>query len=81
MRLRPVRDVHQVMLAKLAWRLLRTPQSFWARILRSNYGQLGIESGSKIQSESLIWRGIIHGYALLKEGLEYTMEGGTRDVV
>lgn len=78
--LRLVRSINQVLLAKLAWRLLNAPKSLWGRILLSSYGKLAEADARKQNSKSLVWQGITYGYELLKQGLidTHSREGGTR---
>lgn len=64
--LRPIRNVNQDLLAKLAWQYLKEPRSLWVRVLAAKYGKL----------KSMVWRGILHVYELLKNGLESSTGNG-----
>lgn len=70
------------LLAKQAWRILETPESLSARILKSIYFPhtciLGAELGSH---PSQIWRSLIEGRDVLKQGLIRRIgNGSTTDI-
>lgn len=51
------------MLAKLAWRSLKLPDTLWARLLRAKYGNL--DDGPDVPptvSKSLVWRSMLYGF-------------------
>ena len=73
-----MRSFNQALLAKQAWRLLDTPESLCARLLKAKYypsGQLldMVFSGNG----SSVGKGILHGVYLLKRGVIWRV--GNRD--
>lgn len=68
--LRRTADTNQILLAKLAWRLLKHPTSMWSELLTSKYGSLTLPSiRSPSSTKSIVWRGVLVGYTLLHKGL------------
>jgi hypothetical protein len=61
---------NQAFLAKQGWRLLTTPGSLCAEVLKARYYKdSDFMSAGCPKRASYTWRGIIHGRDLLKEGL------------
>lgn len=60
-------------LAKLAWRVLNSQEEKWCETLKSKYG-VGEKDGGHFrltQRSSQVWRGLIWGEALLRQGLKW----------
>ena len=61
---------NQALLARQGWRLLQKPNSLCARVLKSKYYPKGDLLGTVFAADaSQAWRGIEHGFELLKKGL------------
>lgn len=59
---------NQALLARQAWRLIDSPDSLCARLLKARYYQSGhLLDTAFIQNQSQSWQGIVHGLELLKE--------------
>ena len=66
---RDMRSFNQALLAKQAWRLLDSPDSLCARLLRAKYYPNGNLLDTVFpSSSSAVWKGIMHGLDLLKKG-------------
>jgi hypothetical protein len=62
---------------KQAWRLLITPYSLCAKVLRARYYKKGSVMYAKCPKRaSYTWRSILHGRDLLKEGLIWRVGDG-----
>lgn len=75
---RDMRAFNQALLAKQAWRLIDTPDSLCARLLKSKY----YPSGSLLDTVfpnhgSAVWKGILHGLELLKTGIIWRVGNGS----
>jgi hypothetical protein len=71
-------DFNQALLAKQAWRLVTSPNSLCARVLKARYYKSGdFMEASCPKSASLTWRSIIFGRDLLKEGLIWRIGDGS----
>lgn len=55
--------------AKLGWRMLIRPNQIWAQVLRHKYGD-PLASIQKRSNVPQVWRGIIAGSVVLKEGID-----------
>uniref|UniRef100_A0A453FEL0 Reverse transcriptase zinc-binding domain-containing protein n=1 Tax=Aegilops tauschii subsp. strangulata TaxID=200361 RepID=A0A453FEL0_AEGTS len=74
---RDMRAFNQALLAKQAWRLLDSPDSLCARLMKAKYypqGQL-LDTVFSI-SGSVVWKGILHGLELLKKGVIWRVGDG-----
>ena len=76
------RDLHLfnlAMLARQGWRLIISPESLCARVLRAKYFPDGNLMGAKEKPEiSYSWRSIVRGVQALKEGLIWRVGDGTQ---
>ncbi|KAI5000259.1 hypothetical protein ZWY2020_004848 [Hordeum vulgare] len=76
------RDMHaynQALLAKQAWRLLTTPDSLCARLLKAKYFPNGNLVDTVFPSNSSrVWKGIEHGLALVKKGMIWRVGNGAQ---
>lgn len=63
------------LLAKLGWRILKDPTTLRARILWSKYGD-PLSPVQKRGNVSQIWRGVLAGSDVLKEGPQRSEECG-----
>lgn len=48
----------------------------WVRVLTTKYGKLNEEAGRIQGLKSVVWRGMLHGYELLKKGLKNSAGNG-----
>uniref|UniRef100_A0A453E746 Uncharacterized protein n=1 Tax=Aegilops tauschii subsp. strangulata TaxID=200361 RepID=A0A453E746_AEGTS len=76
---RDMRAFNQALLAKQAWRLLDTPTSLCARLLKAKY----FPSGHLLDivfpnSGSAVWKGVLHGLELLKKGIIWCVGDGAQ---
>jgi hypothetical protein len=68
---------NQAMLAKQGWRLLTDPNSLCARVLKGRYyPQSDFWNATKLRSASYTWRSILHGRALLFQGIPWGIANG-----
>ena len=75
---RDMRAFNQALLAKQAWRLLDSPDSLCARLLRAKYyPNRNLLDTLFPSSSSAVWRGITHGLELLKKGLIWRVGDGS----
>lgn len=74
------RDLHSfnmAMLARQGWRLLQAPDSFCARVLRAKYYPSGdVLSAEPVVGMSYVWRSILKGLEVLKEGIIWRIGDG-----
>lgn len=82
MGLRDIQRFNQALLAKLAWRIINTPNSLLARVLMGKYcHSKSFLNAEASQSCSHGWRSILHGRDLLKTNLgKYIGNGQTTKV-
>lgn len=74
--LRALSSTNRIMLAKLAWRYLKEPTALWTTVITALHGPLGtLLCRSPPSTSSFITRGLIYGYALLRQGLRQTSDG------
>jgi hypothetical protein len=67
------------MLVRQSWRLLQSPESLCARVLRAKYFPDGDLLSAKPQTGiSYIWRSILKGLEVLKEGIIWRIGDGSR---
>jgi len=73
-----MRQLNSAFLAKLGWRVLHEPDSFWARVLRAKYcrGRSGLEGLSSKPSDSHVWWGITETTDILQQGLGVAVANG-----
>ena len=75
---RDMRAFNQALLAKQAWRLLDSPDSLCARLLKAKYYPRGNLLDTVFSaSSSAVWKGILHGLDLLKKGIIWRVGNGT----
>ena len=75
---RDMRSFNQALLAKQAWRLLDSPDSLCARLLRAKYYPNGNLLDTVFpSSSSAVWNGSMHGLDLLKKGLIWRVGDGS----
>lgn len=68
---------NQVLLARLAWRLIQNPESLDARLLKAIYYPRGNMVDTLFRAEaSPAWNGIEHGLELLKKGIIWRIGDG-----
>jgi hypothetical protein len=76
---RDMRMFNQALLAKQAWRLIEYPDSLCARLLKSKYYPAGhLIDTAFSKNVSPCWQGISHGLDLLKKGLIWRINNGTK---
>jgi len=74
---RDMRAFNQALLAKQAWRLIDTPDSLFARLLKAKYYPSGQLLDTVFPNTGLIvWKGILHGLELLKKGVIWRVGDG-----
>jgi exonuclease III/phage terminase Nu1 subunit (DNA packaging protein) len=75
------RDLHSfnmAMLARQGWRLVQAPDSLCSRVLKAKYFPTGdVLSAVASPGMSYVWRSILKGIQLLKEGLIWRVGDGT----
>jgi hypothetical protein len=72
-------DFNQALLAKQAWRLVTSPESLCAKVLRARYYKQGSIMDAKCPKRgSYTWRSILYGRDLLKEGLIWRVGDGKK---
>lgn len=71
------RAMNEALLAKQCWRLLKSPHSFWGRILKglyfSNCSFMDAGRGSRACG---VWMSLLHGRDTLNIGLRWQIENG-----
>ena len=76
---RATQAFNQALLAKQAWRLLTSPASLVARVLKARYFQdSSILAATCPSNASYSFRSILHGRDLLREGLVWRIGDGSR---
>jgi hypothetical protein len=76
---RDLRIFNQALLARQAWRLLEHPDSLCARLLKSRYYPSGELTDTVFnQNTSPCWQGIAYGLELLKQGIIWRIDTGTK---
>ncbi|CAM0949281.1 unnamed protein product [Alopecurus aequalis] len=76
---RDLRLFNQALLAKQAWRLLEYPESLCARLLKAKYYPSGELLDTVFpKNASPCWQGITHGLELLKQGMIWRINSGTK---
>lgn len=74
---RDLEAFNKALLARQAWRLLTTPESLCASVLKARYFQNSeFLDASCPKSASTTWKSIVHGRSLLKEGLMWRIGDG-----
>lgn len=64
--------MNKILLTKLTWRLLKTPEALWDQELVKKYSGLAqLKAGKILKPASHIWRGIELGYETLQPGLDF----------
>ena len=73
-----MRQLNSAFLAKLGWRVLHEPDSFWVRVLHAKYcrGRSGLEALSSKTSDSHVWRGITGATETLQQGIGVAVANG-----
>ncbi|KAK1682721.1 hypothetical protein QYE76_043569 [Lolium multiflorum] len=76
------RDLHSfnmAMLARQGWRIIQAPDSLCSRVLRAKYFPNGnILTAVDVPGMSYVWRSILKGMQLLKEGLIWRVGDGSQ---
>jgi hypothetical protein len=76
---RDLRIFNQALLAKQAWRLLEHPESLCARLLKAKYYPAGELLDTVFpKNASPCWQGITFGLELLKQGMIWRVNSGSR---
>jgi hypothetical protein len=76
---RDLRIFNQALLAKQAWGLIEYPDSLCARLLKAKYFPAGdLLDTAFIQNASPCWQGICHGLDLLKHGMIWRVNSGSK---
>lgn len=78
--LKAAKEMNWVLLAKLAWRILCSEGDLWAEVIKSEY-KVTKEDGvyfKQRQRVSQIWRGILLGAELLRQGFHWNVRNGRR---
>lgn len=66
------------MLPRQAWRMLKTPESLCARVLKARYfPQTSILDAKPAAGMSYSWRSILRGLDLLKDGIIWLIGDGS----
>ena len=74
-----LRLFNQAMLARQAWRLIQSPDSLCARILKAKYFPRGsLVDTAFCSNASATWQSIMHGLELLKKGIIWRVGNGTQ---
>ena len=74
---RDMRAFNQALLVKQAWRLLDTPDSLCARLMRAKYYPNGnLLDTVFTRNSSVVWKGIEHRLELLKRGVIWRVGDG-----
>jgi hypothetical protein len=74
-----MRLFNQALLARHAWRLIQSPDSLCARILKAKYYPRGELVDIVFPSDvSPTWRAVEHGLALLKKGIIWRVGSGLK---
>ncbi|KAI5350878.1 hypothetical protein L3X38_003769 [Prunus dulcis] len=79
MGLKKTTAMNQAMLAKIGWRLRSKDKGLWAKIYETNYMQGSTILDTSLKSKqgcSSTWRSILHGTALLSQGLAWRIGKG-----
>jgi hypothetical protein len=75
---RDLQMFNQALLARQAWRLIDSPDSLCARLLKARYyPSAHLLYTAFIQNQSQTWQGIVHGLELLKEGIIWRIGTGS----
>ena len=75
---RDMRAFNQALLAKQAWRLLDSPASLCARLLKAKcYPRGNLLDTVFSSNSSAVWKGIVHGLDLVKKGIIWRVGNGT----
>jgi hypothetical protein len=70
---------NQALLARTAWKLIQSPNSLCARVLKARYFPHGNILDKVFSSDpSPVWKGVQHGLELLKEGMISRIGNGTK---
>jgi hypothetical protein len=76
------RDLHSfnlAMLARQCWRLIQAPESLCAQVLRAKYFSNGdLLTAKPVVGMSYVWRSILKGLEVFKEGIIWRIGDGTR---
>jgi hypothetical protein len=76
---RDYRFFNQALLARQAWRLLVFPHSLCARLFKAKYfPNAELTDTAFIQNSSPGWQGICHGLELLKKGVIWRVQSGSK---
>lgn len=76
--IRCMRDMNNALLAKLGWRLINETDALWSQVIRNKY----MDSKSCIlamqdkSNASMIWRAIMKGVPVLREGMRRQVRNG-----
>lgn len=75
--IRKLSDTKMVSLAKLCWRLLKSPHQLWSKLLMAMYGGLlDLQDIHRRVVTSHTWKGISRGWALLRKGIQWSLGSG-----
>jgi hypothetical protein len=70
---------NQALLARQAWRLIQFPESMCAQLLKAKYYPRGELIDTMFPADvSASWRGVMHGLDLLKKGIIWRVNTGTK---
>ena len=76
---RDITSFNKAMLAKQAWRILQSPTSLLSRLLRGKYFETtNILNAGTGRKPSFIWRSILEGRDLLKQGIRILIGDGNQ---
>ncbi|CAL5402705.1 unnamed protein product [Camellia sinensis] len=74
---RDFKAFNQALLAKQGWRLLKNPNSFWARVYKGLYfPNSNFLQASRGKRTSWAWSSLLKGRALLQTGLRWQIQNG-----
>jgi hypothetical protein len=74
---RDIQTFNLAMLAKKAWRLIKSPNSLCARVLKAKYFKQGsVLNAVSSQGMSYTWRSILKGVQVLKNGIIWRVGNG-----
>jgi hypothetical protein len=76
---RDLKLFNQALLSQQAWRLIQFSKSLCARVLKAKYYPMGQLVDTAFPTEvSPTWRAIMHGLDLLKKGIIWRIQSGSK---
>ena len=79
---REMQVFNQSMLAKTAWKIVKDPEAWWVRILRSIYFPTGnFMAVRETSMASWVWKSILWGREALQKGLRWNIRNGRQVMI